>query len=132
MLKIYKGNHSSRRLLVFKLTSKGQDYLPGYVIFQRSQQSKGLFVLNTEEICVQPKQTVGKWNGEGDWSSWWWFCFGAWCQGQKHKKTHFSKWGCLRRMLLLQHTRHLSSISGWGWCSDGSINLPFLVFGSDM
>ena len=61
MSKIYKGNHSSsRRLLVFKLTSKGQDYLPGYVIFQRSQQSKGLFVLNTEKKSVsnQNKQLV--------------------------------------------------------------------------
>ena len=69
--------------------------------------------MNTEEICVQPKQTVGKWNGEGDWSSWcWWFCFGAWCQGQKHKKTHFSKWGCLRRMLLL-HTYPPSFFYFW-------------------
>ena len=59
MSKIYKGNHSSRRLLVFKLTSKGQDYLPGYVIFQRSQQSKGLFVEHRRKsVSNQNKQLV--------------------------------------------------------------------------
>ena len=63
MSKIYKGNHSSsRRLLVFKLTSKGQNYLPGYVIFQRSQQSKGLFVEHRRKSVSNQNKQFGKWN----------------------------------------------------------------------